>query len=304
MVAGGVVVAAVTVGAVAGALIGVPGLSGASGSPNVVTAASGSTTTTVPGAGHHERGFHRGFGAGNGLYDAAAKALGLSTEDLMKKLSDGKTTIADVAKAQNVDLSKVTDAMEAVSNSEIQDIVNKPLPQRPDFGGKGPGGKGGPGMGGPGMGGMGFGFGGELRGSVDALAKSLGISTQDLMKDLAGGQSIADIAKSKNVDIDTVINSLVTDATNKLNDAVKAGHLTQDQATKIESNLKDMITKAVNGDFKLGFGGFGGGKGGHGRFPGFGGPGGPGGFPGFGGPSGASGASGAPGTTTAPTTAG
>ena len=63
MVAGGVVVAAVTVGAVAGALIGVPGLSGASGSPNVVTAASESTTTTAPGADHHRGGFQRaGFG--------------------------------------------------------------------------------------------------------------------------------------------------------------------------------------------------------------------------------------------------
>ncbi len=294
MVAGGVVVAAVTVGAVAGALIGVPGLSGASGSPNVVTAASGSTTTTAPGSDHHERGFHRAFGVGNGLYDAAAKALGLSTQDLMQKLSDGKTTIADVAKAQNVDISKVIDAMEAVSNSQIQNIVNQPFPMRPDFGGKGKGWFGGPGRG------MGFGFGfGDLRGSVDSLAKSLGISTQDLMKDLAGGQSIADIAKSKNVDINTIINSLVTDATNKVNDAVKNGHLSQDIATKIESNLKDMITKAVNGDFKLGFGGFGG-KGGHGGFPGFAAPGG-GGFPGFpGGPSGASGPSGAP----APTMAG
>ena len=36
MVAAGVVVAAVTVGGVAGALIGVPGLSGASSSPDVV----------------------------------------------------------------------------------------------------------------------------------------------------------------------------------------------------------------------------------------------------------------------------
>jgi hypothetical protein len=294
MVAAGVVVAAVTVGAVAGALIGVPGLSGASGSPNVVTAASDSTTTTTPGSDHDGRGRRGGarFGAGKGVLDAAAKALNLSTEDLLKKLSDGKTTIADVAQAQNVDLATVTDAMEAVAKSEIQDLVTKPFPQRPDFGGKHRGGRGfGPGMGGPGLGGgMAFGFVGELRGSIDALAKSLGISTEDLMKDIAGGQTIADIAKSKNVDVNTIIDSVVADATSKIDAAVKDGHLTQEQADKIESNLKDMVTKFVNDGFK--FGGFGRGKFGHGGFPG-----GHDGMPGFpGDPSGASGASGPSGT--------
>ncbi|HZX54384.1 MAG TPA: hypothetical protein VFE86_06870, partial [Ilumatobacteraceae bacterium] len=250
MVAAGVVVAAVTVGAVAGALIGVPGLSGASGSPNVVPAASDSTTTTTPGSDHDGRGRRGGarFGAGKGVLDAAAKALNLSTEDLLKKLSDGKTTIADVAQAQNVDLATVTDAMEAVAKSEIQDLVTKPFPQRPDFGGKHRGGRGfGPGMGGPGLGGgMAFGFGGELRGSIDALAKSLGISTEDLMKDIAGGQTIADIAKSKNVDINTVIDGLVNDATAKIDAAAKAGQLDQDRATALKSKLRDKITKAVN----------------------------------------------------------
>lgn len=283
MVAAGVVVAAVTAGAVAGALIGIPGLSGASGSPNVSTVAGEATTTTTPDSGHHLRGFPGArFGAGKGVLDAAAKALNLSTPDLLKKLSDGKTTIADVAQQENIPLSDVTDAMEAVAKSEISDIVNKPFPKFPDFkrGGRGFGFGKGP------MGGMGIGFGfGDLRGSFDSLATALGISPQDLMKDLAGGQSIADIAKSKNVDINTIIDKLVTDATAKLNDAVNNGHLSKDAAAKIESNLKDMITKIVNNGFK--FGGFGdGGFGfGHGGFPG---PGGPGGFfPGA--PSGASG---------------
>ncbi len=292
VVAAGVVVAAVTTGAVAGAIIGIPGISGASNSPNVVTAASDSTTTTTPGSPdgrHHMRGFHR---AGGDVFAAAAKALNLSTEDLLKKLSDGKTTIADVAQAQNVPLSDVTDAMKAVADKQIDDMVNKPFPTRPDFKG-GRHFRGGPGFGG--------GFIGGLRGSFDNLAKALGVTPDALKSDLADGKSIADIAKANNVDIDTVINSLVTDATAKIDQAVKDGHLTQDQADKIESGLKDMITKAVNGDFE--FGGFGRGESGHGGFPGFGGPGfgGPGGFPGPGGPSGASGATG---STEAPAQAG
>ena len=111
--------------------------------------------------------------------------------------------------------------MEAVAKSEISDLVTKPFPKFPDFKGRHRG-KG------PMGGGMGFGFGGfggELRGSIDSLATSLGISTKDLMKDLAGGQSIADIAKSKNVDVNTIIDKLVTDATAKIDAAVKDGHL-------------------------------------------------------------------------------
>ena len=42
------------------------------------------------------------------------------------------------------------------------------------------------------------------------------------------GQSIADIAKAKNVDVDTLIGTLVTDAKSKIDAAVKAGHLPQD----------------------------------------------------------------------------
>ena len=276
MVAAGVVAAAVTTGAVAGAVLGIPGISSATSSPKVSTAATSNSTPTTGRSGHRFRGFGGpsiGIG-GQGVLAAAAKALNLSTPDLLKKLSDGKTTIADVAQQEGIDLSKVTDAMEAVSNAAIQNLVNQPFPSFPNFKGKAP--QMGPGQGpaAPGIFGFGFGFG-QLRGSIDSLAKSLGISTKDLMTDLGKGQSIADIAKSKNVDINTIIDSLVADATSKINSAVSAKHLSSAQATKIEANLKDEITKLVNGSFK--FGGFGGkgGKMGHGfgHFGGF--PGGP-----------------------------
>ena len=52
--------------------------------------------------------------------------------------------------------------------------------------------------------------------SIDGVAKSLGISPQDLLKDLGNGQSIADIAKAKNVDVNTIIETLVDDAKSKI----------------------------------------------------------------------------------------
>ena len=59
------------------------------------------------------------------------------------------------------------------------------------------------------------------------------------------GQSIADIAKAKNVDVDTIINTLVTDATDEDQRAVKAGHLSQAPGRpRSRRTSRNMITNA------------------------------------------------------------
>jgi uncharacterized protein YidB (DUF937 family) len=227
LVTGIAVVAAVAAGGVGGALIGVPGLSGAQ--PFPANATNTAADATKP-AGHV-----RGDSA---LLDAAAKALNLTTQQLTDKLSDGKTTIADVAKQQNVDINKVIDAIASADRARIGDIVNKPWP------------KFGAGPGGDRHGGFGFGFG--LGAGLDSAAKALGISTDDLKTDLAKGQTIAQIAKSKNVDVNKVIDALVADASAKIDQARKDGHLTQAQADKAKTDLKTRITDLVNNGFPKG----------------------------------------------------
>jgi urease gamma subunit len=245
LVAGTALVAAVAAGGVAGALIGVPGMSGAATSP--------SSTTTEQGDAPHVRGFggHVFIGAGKGVLDAGAKALNLTTDDLLAKLRDGKTTIADVAKEQNVDVQTVIDAMAAAAKSDITDMVNNPLPVPPSF----PDGSKGPGF-----------FGHGLReNKLDAAAKALGITADELLTQLRDGKSIADVAKTKNVDVNKVIDAMVSDAESKIEGAVKDGDLTPDEATKIKSDLKDRITELVNnappsGERPFGGGGFGPGR--------------------------------------------
>jgi hypothetical protein len=243
------VVAAVTAGAVGGALVGVPGLSGASPFPKDATtsAAAGTKADRVRGD--------------SGLLDAAAKALDLTTQQLRDKLSDGKTTIADVAKQQNVDVNTVIDAIAAADKARIGDIVNKPWPKFGDhFGGGGPGG--------PGLPGLGAGLG-RIGGIVlEPVAKALGIPTDELKTDLAKGQSVADIAKAKNVDLNKVIGALVADATARIDKMVTDKHLPQAIADKLKGQLKQWITDAVNGKLPSGpmggfgkFGGFGPGRG-------------------------------------------
>jgi hypothetical protein len=259
LVAGIAVAAAVGVGGVGGALIGVPGLSGASQFPNTAVPIA---STGTPGANAKVAR----PGPGSPLLDAAAKALNLTTEQLLTKLGDGKTTIADVAKQQNVDINTVIAAMTNADKDRIGDIVNKPWPKLGDRG---------PANGVPG--GPSFGAFGRFRPGItlEPLAKALGISPADLRADLAKGQSIADIAKAKNVDVNKVIDTLVADAKARIDTAVTNKKLTQAQADKLEAGLKTEITNLVNNGFPKGpMGGFGfGGRGrGHGPKMGMNGP--------------------------------
>jgi hypothetical protein len=125
-----------------------------------------------------ERGFGPGFGRGGpggpgprglgGSFDAAAKAIGISTDQLRQELP-GKS-LFDVAKAHNVDPAKVADAMKAdeaarvdqavqagrltadqatqakqQANSRIDQLLTQALPAGGPGGPGGQGGRGGPG---------------------------------------------------------------------------------------------------------------------------------------------------------------
>jgi hypothetical protein len=244
LIAGTAVVAAVAAGGVAGALIGIPGTSGASpssgSSTSTTTNSNDSQSKDAPHARDHRGPFGGVFiGADKDVLAAGAKALNLSTEDLLAKLRDGKTTIADVAKDQGVAVQDVIDAMAAVAKSDITDLVNNPLPAFPSFAGK-------PDL----KGRAGFGFG-HFRGgpggdNIDAAAKALGITTDEVMQDLRDGKSIADIAKAKSIDVNMVIDAIVKGAQSKIDAAVKDKHLTQDQADTLAKDLKDRITNFVN----------------------------------------------------------
>jgi hypothetical protein len=92
----------------------------------------------------------------------------------------------------------------------------------------GPGGRGGPG--------------------VDAAAKALGIDASELRTDLQSGKTIADVAKTKGVDLQTVIAALVTEMQSHLADAVSSGRLTQAQADEMKANATERATAMVNGE--------------------------------------------------------
>ena len=267
LLAGVAIIVALGAGATIGLFLGVPTLSGAQ------TPTPDSSVAPVPGKGP----FAPGVGLrGGASLQVVAKDLNMTAADLKTALRGGQS-IAALAKSKNVDPQKivndlVADAttridaavssgkitaaqateMKANLTTAITDFVNGTRMFRL------------PRVTGTAMPMLG------AKPSLDIVAKDLNLTPVQLKTALQGGQSIAALAKSKNVDPQKIINDLVADATTRIDAAVSSGKITAAQATKMKANLTTAITDFVNGTFK-GMGGFR--HGFRGPFPGPGGPG-------------------------------
>jgi hypothetical protein len=262
----------------AGAALALPGGTSAA-DPTPSPAAISSTTptatpATTPSQGTATTGFsgsEHGPGLDTDDLAAAAKALGMTDAELQAELESGKTA-ADVAKAKNVDLQKVIDAVVASDKAEIaaavtagtmtqaqadERLANLEQHVTDEVNGvdNGPGGGG--------HGGHGHGMD---TGDIAAAAKVLGMTDAELTAELQAGKSAADVAKAKNVDLQKVIDAVVASDKAEIAAAVTAGTMTQAQADARLANLTQHVTDEVNG---VGNGPGGGGHGGHGPRGGF-----------------------------------
>jgi len=110
----------------------------------------------------------------------------------------------------------------------------------------------------------------EMVAAKDAFTKvltdTLGISASDLMARMKAGETLASIAGSKK---DALISAIVAFQTKTIDDALAAGKITGDQASKLKSKLVERTTSMVERAKGLGKGfglEFKGGKG-HGKGP-------------------------------------
>ena len=234
-----------------------------------------------PGAGPGWHGGPGGFGRGGpDLFrfggdeaDAAAKALGLSTDQLFDRLRDGNS-LADVAKAQNKDLADVKAAVRAALAADLDEAVKdgRLTRERADAalerfdqgfddlaqhaGPVGPGrGPGGPGFG------FGLGFGGlrfDLRQEASAAADALGMTERGLVRRLRGGQSLAAIAKAQGKDLADVKAAVRKAFVDGLNAAVDDGRITQARADEVlkafDERFDELAQRSVPGFGLRGFG--------------------------------------------------
>ena len=98
--------------------------------------------------------------------------------------------------------------------------------------------------------------GGGLRGGADlsTAASAIGVTAEELRTALQSGQSIADVAKSKNVDPQAVIDALVASMKQRLAESVTAGKLTQEKADELAASATTRIADQVNGVAQPGHG--------------------------------------------------
>lgn len=213
---------------------------------------------------------HRGPGKGA---EAVATALGITVEELKTELSSGKS-IADVAKAKNVDISKVIAAMtaqmkahldeevasgkhtQAEADAKLAEFTARATERVNTVGGPMGGHKGGPG-GKHGRGGF----------VTEALATVLKTTSTDLHTQLRSGKSIADVATAQNVDIADVKAVLTSDFKAHLAEEVASGKHTQAEAdaklAEFTANLDTMVNRVGPAGGKHGNGRGHGPRGGH-----------------------------------------
>jgi len=198
----------------------------------------------------------------------AATALGMTEAELTTELKARKS-IADVAKAKNIDLDAViakltasfkahldeevasgkhtqaeADAKLAEFSTRVTTMVNAPgLPMHGGKGGHGPGGKGGH---------------GPQKFATAQLATTLKLTEAELQTQLKSGKTIKQIADAQNVDIADVKTTLTAYFKAHLDEEVASGEHTQAEADAKLAEFKTRLDDMVNGVRPVG------GKGGHG----------------------------------------
>ncbi|HET7235968.1 MAG TPA: hypothetical protein VFK59_05995 [Actinomycetota bacterium] len=111
---------------------------------------------------------------------------------------------------------------------------------------------------------------GEGEGPIAVAAEAIGIPPGDLLYAMRDGSTIAEVAESEGVGVQTVIAAIVASMQDRLDAAVEEGFVSQELADELAGGLEDRATSIVNGEFPFHGGGpmggpFGGhGSGGHG----------------------------------------
>ncbi len=85
-----------------------------------------------------------------------------------------------------------------------------------------------------------------LKGALQVVLDTLGVSKQELRRALQEGATIAELAAAKGVDPKAVEDALVAKATSKLDEAVAAGTITQARADRIEQRLPERASNFVH----------------------------------------------------------
>ena len=184
---------------------------------------------------------------------AALAAAGSGVAVATTRPDDAKereqAVLADAAKRLNVEPSELRDALSAAESAQLDADVKAgrltqeqadAIKERRKAGGAvlgvGPGGPGG---------GLGLHHrGGPAGGPADlmgAAAKAIGISQDELFDEFRGGKKLSEVAKDHGKSFDDVKAAVKAVLKERLDDAVKNGPLTQEQADQMLSRLTENL---------------------------------------------------------------
>ena len=82
--------------------------------------------------------------------------------------------------------------------------------------------------------------------ALATAATTIGITPADLLKEMTGGHSIADVAKAHGVDPQKVVDAIVSGADARIQQAVASGKITSTEGTQLEQLVTRDAPKLVN----------------------------------------------------------
>jgi len=190
------------------------------------------------------------------VMQAILAETGLSGQELREQLGDG-VTLADVIEANGGSVQNVIDAVvadastrlsEAVANERItqeqmdETLANLPTtitealngefsPRPPRDGQNGPRNQG----------------QNQQRAIMDAIAEATGLEASAIREAIRDGSTPAEVITANGGDVNAVIATVVTSASERINEAVTNERITQEQADEILSGLEARITDFMNG---------------------------------------------------------
>jgi hypothetical protein len=175
---------------------------------------------------------------GDAFWSGLAAKLGVSVDTLKadavqvrKDMLDQAVKDGRVTQAQADQLKQQLDANKLIAPIYIgRGNGQQPFP---GFRGPGNGQPPTPGLRGRGPG-FGFGFG---TAELEAVAKAVNLSPSDLITQLRGGKTLADVAKAQNVDQTTVKQAIIDARKAEIDRQVTDGLLTQAQADTLKTRL-------------------------------------------------------------------
>ena len=81
---------------------------------------------------------------------------------------------------------------------------------------------------------------------LDSLAELLGMDADALREALLSDSTLADVAADQGVDVEVVVEAIVDQKTERIEQAVEDGRLTEDEAAEKTADLEERVTTRVN----------------------------------------------------------